>query len=171
MVDIKAIEERLEKATPGPWLSEDDDAEIVEGVVATTVWENGVPVDAVIADCPRADDADLIAHAPEDIKDLLATVRELREAALEALAHAVTTHSLEHDNERKAEACHATAHFEMLGRRLAALPPVSPAPAKCSYCDGTGWVDVSLSFDTVANHREAIRCDHCDFGARPETEK
>lgn len=84
MIDVKAIEERLAKATPGPWKW------------ATTFGEPDYdqlyadfdsPVDEYDADIISAGgngcvvlagyNADFIAHSWQDVRDLLATVREL----------------------------------------------------------------------------------------------
>lgn len=69
LADIKA---RLDAATPGPWLADTEQHTIiVEDTAATVVCaESGTPYGVVGAD------ADLIAHAPDDLRYLLDRVRE-----------------------------------------------------------------------------------------------
>ena len=82
-LDLDAIEARLARATPGPWLVKDQDPkQIHRGTVQ--VQEDGRGVE-VIAECycgayegHGLRNADLIAHAPEDLAALLEEVRYLR---------------------------------------------------------------------------------------------
>lgn len=83
MTDLDAIEARLALATQGPWrVKEQDPKQIHRGTVQ--VEENGRGVE-VIAECycgaydgHGLRNADLIAHAPEDLAALIEEVRYLR---------------------------------------------------------------------------------------------
>jgi len=85
--ELAAIRERLSAATPGPWVSYDgheidrvvnpDDAREDELIVGSLPYESGGVV--------REEDTDFIAHAPDDVRTLLAEVECLR-ARGEALA-------------------------------------------------------------------------------------
>ena len=82
--DLDAIEARLALATQGPWRVKEQDAkQIHRGTVQ--VEENGRAIE-VIAECycgaydgHGLRNADLIAHAPEDLAALIEEVRYLRE--------------------------------------------------------------------------------------------
>lgn len=81
---VKAIEERLEKATPGPWLFYPFDGEPFTGVIAN----NPTPV-VVCKNVVREADTDLICAAPSDLRFLLAERDRLAaevEAARDSLA-------------------------------------------------------------------------------------
>lgn len=70
---VEGIEERLAKATPGPWEWRLD----VNGYIAMSLGEP----DACTAECPQGEeDAVFIANAPADIRYLLDTVKELTQA-------------------------------------------------------------------------------------------
>ena len=83
MTDLDAIEARLALATQGPWRVKEQDAkQIHRGTVQ--VEENGRAIE-VIAECycgaydgHGLRNADLIAHAPEDLAALIEEVRYLR---------------------------------------------------------------------------------------------
>jgi len=83
MTDLDAIEARLALATQGPWrVKEQDPKQIHRGTVQ--VEENGRGIE-VIAECycgaydgHGLRNADLIAHAPEDLAALIEEVRYLR---------------------------------------------------------------------------------------------
>ena len=75
--DLDAIEARLARATPGPW-HVDDSGRGVEAMTEIGAVE-------VVAWTERAD-AILIAHAPEDLRALLARVREF-EADRDKMQH------------------------------------------------------------------------------------
>lgn len=67
---LEEIQQRLDRATPGPWEADAMEGYIVapSGDVATvTRWSDA--------------DADLIAHAPEDLAVLVAEVERLRAVA------------------------------------------------------------------------------------------
>lgn len=95
MTDLDAIEARLALATQGPWRVKEQDAkQIHRGTVQ--VEENGRAIE-VIAECycgaydgHGLRNADLIAHAPEDLAALIEEVRYLRgeRAAVVAWLHA-----------------------------------------------------------------------------------
>lgn len=90
-LDIEAIEARLNAATPGPWCAEMDADKKATARDWREVWagSNAVVVadgyerhsagetEAVYGVRIRAANADLIAHAPEDLRVLLAEVRRL----------------------------------------------------------------------------------------------
>ena len=90
--DLDAIEARLARATPGPWLVKDQDPkQIHRGTVQ--VQEDGRGVE-VIAECycgaydgHGLRNAELIARAPEDLQALIDEVRALRERAEKAEAN------------------------------------------------------------------------------------
>lgn len=63
------IEARLAKATPGPWVERDDE---IWGHTATIVSHRRV---CTPRDANRVANADLIAHAPSDIRALLDIIR------------------------------------------------------------------------------------------------
>lgn len=77
---IAEIEARLNAATPGPWRWGAGRSEVLceDGIIAA----DG---SAVFVNCgrgsgePSCDDADFIAHAPDDIRDLLAELQAARE--------------------------------------------------------------------------------------------
>lgn len=83
MTDLDAIEARLNRATSGPWrVKEQDQKQIHRGTVQ--VQEDGRGIE-VIAECycgaydgHGLRNADLIAHAPEDLAALIEEVRYLR---------------------------------------------------------------------------------------------
>jgi hypothetical protein len=84
--DLDAIEARLDAATPGPWHVEDDHA--TENQIWTERrWEAGGGASVVDAGGMGPADADLIAHAPNDLRALLAEVRRGRR--IEAAARRV----------------------------------------------------------------------------------
>jgi hypothetical protein len=65
--DKKAIRERLENATPGPWRASHVDSSHRE-VTAGKYW---------ICDCSLQSDTDFIAHAPTDLNAALAEIERL----------------------------------------------------------------------------------------------
>lgn len=83
-LDIDAIETRLAMASPGPWrVKPSDNGSIHRGTVQ--VEENGRMIE-VIAECycgasegHGLRNAELIAHAPDDIKALIEEVKRLRQ--------------------------------------------------------------------------------------------
>lgn len=75
---LKAIEERAEKATPGPWG--------VNGQRGDAYWYGYVHAgDTPIDDVFREENAAFIAHSREDVPALVAEVRRLREALFHAV--------------------------------------------------------------------------------------
>lgn len=75
---VEAIKDRLEKATPGPWeVGRQSGEPYVRG-------DKGGTTVMLFAPC-QMEDAELIAHAPEDIRFLLEENKRLREA-LERIA-------------------------------------------------------------------------------------
>lgn len=68
--DLDAIRARLEATTPAPWEAHDT------GIVLQPETDDEEAED--IARAYRMDDADFIAHAPEDIRALLREVARLR---------------------------------------------------------------------------------------------
>ena len=80
MNEIQAIEARLEAATPGPWdvetIPETGESRVIvrsntgDPMLDVSVAPHGV----------RAEDAEFIAHAPEDIRALLDEVKAVRDA-------------------------------------------------------------------------------------------
>lgn len=99
--DLDAIENRLNLATPGPWLVKDQDPkQIHRGTVQ--VQEDGRGVE-VIAECycgaydgHGLRNAELIAHAPTDLAALIEEIRYLRgerAVAVEFLRGGAQTHT------------------------------------------------------------------------------
>lgn len=84
-MDLQAIEARLEAATPGPWdfdtIPETGESRVVvrsnagDPMLEVSVATHGV----------SAEDAEFLAHAPEDIQTLIAEVLELEAWKREAL--------------------------------------------------------------------------------------
>lgn len=67
--ELKSIRERAEAATPGPWGGVDDFF-VVEG--------DGVIIGNLVARCEKVEDTEFIAHAREDIMDLLEYIEDLK---------------------------------------------------------------------------------------------
>lgn len=78
----KAIRERLAKATTGPWHA--DNVNRTRSLDGPEIWACGMLV-AKVAGLAKFDfeNCELIAHAPEDIRSLLAEVDRLRNALRE----------------------------------------------------------------------------------------
>jgi hypothetical protein len=84
-MDLEAIKQRAEKATPGPW-------DITENTVHVgdeygSDFRYIVPIDDMRPDQPRVEDAAFIAHARDDVRALVARVEEL-ELVLQRLVDA-----------------------------------------------------------------------------------
>jgi len=80
MTRLEAIRQRLKNATPGPWRSS------VEGPYEMRVAETdtmNVYASVKVEIDMQTDDAELIAHAPDDLRTLLACVDEMRGALKE----------------------------------------------------------------------------------------
>ena len=80
MMDLQAIEARLAAATPGQW---DVDTIPETGESRVVVRSNtGDPMldVSVATHGVRAEDAEFIAHAPEDIRALIDVVKAVRDA-------------------------------------------------------------------------------------------
>lgn len=83
---LKAIEERANKATPGPWTAEpsdpngwSDEEPHCDGIhTESGGWRNAIVTTDGGVYGPRMPDADFIAHAREDVPKLLGEVRRLR---------------------------------------------------------------------------------------------
>ena len=87
---LDAIRERAAKATAGPWAAwEDQDGQphmqgrLMVGVAAGVIpdgdtWIEGPDVNNPVAETYIPEDRVLIAHAPQDLTDLLAEVKRLR---------------------------------------------------------------------------------------------
>ena len=82
-LDLEPIKERLAAATPGPWrVWHDPDPSKVRSTAVETAWCYGdIEGDTeLITDyLPTGADAEMIAHAPEDIAALISEVERLRE--------------------------------------------------------------------------------------------
>jgi len=82
-IDVEAIRERWELATPGPWRHQAAYEATIEGVaLATVCLDHDIIVPRNASPDTAAQsyaDAEAIAHAPQDITDLLAEVRRLRQ--------------------------------------------------------------------------------------------
>lgn len=68
---LDAIRERLNNATPGPWW--------FSGRAVEAKDEQGSPFSKTVAVPGWEEDAELIAHAPEDLADLLAVAEAAKE--------------------------------------------------------------------------------------------
>ena len=80
-LDLEPIKERLAAATPGPWRVWHDPDPSKAGTAVETAWCYGdIEGDTeLITDyLPTGADAEMIAHAPEDIAALVAEVERLR---------------------------------------------------------------------------------------------
>lgn len=90
---LKAIAARLQLITPGPWTTMRQNRK--RGDYTVYVYRDYLGAQDVVAGCigddatPADKDAEFIAHAPDDIRALLAEVERLRteNARLQALAH------------------------------------------------------------------------------------
>lgn len=81
--EIQAIRERLLRATPGPWKA-GAGVTLSHVTLAGDIWTE-------VADGIESEaDADLIAHAPTDLSDLIAEVEKLR-AQVERVREAIDT--------------------------------------------------------------------------------
>ncbi|MGD3843570.1 hypothetical protein QT614_22475 [Xanthomonas citri pv. citri] len=81
----REIRERLQAATPGPWDSEPDDEPECYWVFVDDGEGGGETVaSCALGEFSGRDDADLIAHAPQDLADALDEIARLR-AALRAV--------------------------------------------------------------------------------------
>ena len=75
MIDLEAMREAAEKATPGPWGSNDESTLVVGPMVYTSMW---FPV--TIAGEAKADDIEFIAAAnPAVVLELVAELEAARE--------------------------------------------------------------------------------------------
>ena len=94
-LDLEPIKERLEAATPGPWrVWRDPDPTRARATAVETAWCYGdIEGDTeLITDyLPTDADAELIAHAPEDIASLVAEVERLR-GQIEGLCAIIDSH-------------------------------------------------------------------------------
>lgn len=96
---LAEIQARCKAATPGPWAWEcvgeksnewclgivcDDDGNPLSGMIEKG---QGVVVESIVTEADGFNNADFIAHARQDIPDLLAYIAELQDAlaALECL--------------------------------------------------------------------------------------
>lgn len=85
MIDLDAIEGRLNDITPGEWGLSEDGVVIIanDGHYSSTVadldWGPGRPIEMLDW---YLKDADFIAHAPADIAALIAEVKRLQEAVI-----------------------------------------------------------------------------------------
>lgn len=77
---LDAIQERLADATPGPWVWLGE-AELASPTIPEPEDEDDYQyITNEDGQIDSSDDADLIAHAPQDLTDLLAEVERLRAA-------------------------------------------------------------------------------------------
>lgn len=85
MIDLDTIEARANAATRGPWRAFYDDYERGTWLVSQVDSEGLIHDDGIIvASGVPAADADFVAAAREDIPALVAEVRRLRDAIIEA---------------------------------------------------------------------------------------
>lgn len=80
---LDEIDSRMKAATPGPWSYDRDEEEIHADSCATSDGEPWHVIPSQTTGFFMAKDAELIAHAPEDLAQLTAALR----IALEALEH------------------------------------------------------------------------------------
>lgn len=71
-LDLDPIRERVNKATPGPWVRCGMQVSTLDG------WFVATTDDDVAEGSAIPHDAELIAHAPTDLRDLIAEVGRLR---------------------------------------------------------------------------------------------
>lgn len=76
-MDISAIEARLEKISPPPWETDSNEpfSNEWQGIFAASI--KGYVVKNDFDEQPKSADMEFIAHAPEDIAELIARVRKL----------------------------------------------------------------------------------------------
>lgn len=83
MSRINEIQERLNNATPGPWIAVGKDKNDGHEVVVVGEYTNGGEPDMwidVVYSADEVADADFIARAPEDIRFLLGEVKRFEES-------------------------------------------------------------------------------------------
>lgn len=100
---LDAIKPRLAAATPGPWVHECDDHH------ADVVHNHTSGVASLVSES-RTENANLIAHAPDDIEFLLDEVDRLRQVATDIASH----YAADIDGERGC--CHTSDDLENSGR-------------------------------------------------------
>jgi len=87
--ELKAMKERLEKATPGPWKATTEVVTNVAGGRHSMGWEVAGPCESITfgdgeygyGAIPEQADAEFIAHSRTDMEKLIAEVERLRERA------------------------------------------------------------------------------------------
>lgn len=82
MLNIEEIEQRLAKATPGPWTTERSDDACTGGFSSRVIIAAVAPRQGIYASPPSGtfpeSDRHFIAHAPTDIANLLSELKSLR---------------------------------------------------------------------------------------------
>jgi hypothetical protein len=81
MSRLDEIEARLRAATPGPWRYVGGTRNLTAVVAGDHADEGEFDLEVNVCSLNAADDAVFIANAPEDIRDLLALVAELKSEA------------------------------------------------------------------------------------------
>jgi len=110
MIDLEAIRERWSRVTPGPWQHEACYESKIEGVsLATVCLDHDIIVPRNASPDTAAQsyaDAEAIAHAPQDVADLLAEVERSRKllSELGSAAHAALTELNRSDGEPRSVA-------------------------------------------------------------------
>ncbi len=94
---LAEIAARVEAATPGPWFRYRSLERHVETIQNPSGWL------FVASDKGTRDDAELIAHAPIDLRELVEEVRRLREALESARDHIRHRTQQRHEEMRRVE--------------------------------------------------------------------
>lgn len=101
-LNLDAIQARRDAITPGPWVRRDHEVEFHADIVAGTFATAQVFIE---------EDAEFIAHAPDDMDALLVEVRRLTEerdqaaAVVEAAPHGFSLHKSDFCGEASGQAC------------------------------------------------------------------
>lgn len=104
MTDLEPIRGRVDRATKGPWVRRGTQVSTPDG------WFVATTDDDVAESSAIPHDAELIAHAPTDLRDLIAEVERLREAEAIANRKFGICVSQFHKNEADHEALAAEVH-------------------------------------------------------------
>lgn len=120
-IDLEAIEARVKAATPGPWINRPEKSFNVQSANKN------------IASCFRTENADFIAHAPEDIKALLALAKQ--QAAEIASITAERDAAVEDLRKNRARKCDCCAY----AGRSERWPCVDCQSSISNYGDGWKW--------------------------------
>lgn len=120
-LDVAAVQARLDAATPGPWEAHEDDASAFGEWV---IWMPDAGCDQALVE--HAVDAELIAHAPTDLRLLLEALKEARDRYDVLDQHAHSQDGLT-DQIVDAEARASAAEAALVAERAAGIRIPRPA--------------------------------------------